>query len=84
MRRLFPAAPHVAVFDTAFHHTAAGLRYLYGLPYDSTRSKGVRRYGFHVRRTITSACVPRSVLKRRPNELRLVSCHLGNGSSIWP
>src|SRR4029450_7655006 len=47
MRRLFPAVPHVAVFDTAFHHTLPAYAYLYGLPYDLYEKKGVRRYGLH-------------------------------------
>ena len=47
MRRLFPAVPHVAVFDTAFHHTLPAYAYLYGLPYELYEKKGVRRYGFH-------------------------------------
>ena len=47
MRRLFPAVPHVAVFDTAFHHTLPAYAYLYGLPYELYEKKAVRRYGFH-------------------------------------
>ena len=46
-RRVFPAVPHVAVFDTAFHHTLPSYAYLYGLPYEYYERKGVRRYGFH-------------------------------------
>jgi acetate kinase len=47
MRRLFPAVPHVAVFDTAFHHTLPAHAFLYGLPYELYEKKSVRRYGFH-------------------------------------
>ena len=47
MRKLFPAVPHVAVFDTAFHHTLPAYAYLYGLPYELYEKKAVRRYGFH-------------------------------------
>ncbi|MGH7784604.1 MAG: cyclic nucleotide-binding domain-containing protein, partial [Candidatus Binatia bacterium] len=47
MRRLFPAVPHVGVFDTAFHHTLPPYAFLYGLPYEFYEKKAVRRYGFH-------------------------------------
>ena len=47
MRRLFPAVPHIAIFDTAFHHTLPAYAFLYGLPYDLYEKKSVRRYGFH-------------------------------------
>jgi acetate kinase len=82
MRRLFPAVPHVAVFDTAFHHTLPAYAYLYGLPYEYYEKKGVRRYGFHGTSHYYVSLRAAQFLKRRPNELRLVSCHLGNGSSL--
>jgi acetate kinase len=82
MRRLFPAAPHVAVFDTAFHHTLPAYAYLYGLPYEYYEKKGVRRYGFHGTSHHYVNLRAAQFLQRRPNELRLVSCHLGNGSSL--
>jgi acetate kinase len=82
MQRLFPAVPHVAVFDTAFHHTLPAYAYLYGLPYDFYEKKGVRRYGFHGTSHNFVSLSAAQFLKRRPNELRLVSCHLGNGSSL--
>ena len=82
MRKLFPAVPHVAVFDTAFHHTLAAYAYLYGLPYEFYEKKGVRRYGFHGTSHHYVSLRAAQFLKRRPNELRLVSCHLGNGSSL--
>lgn len=82
MRRLFPAVPHVAVFDTAFHHTLPAYAYLYGLPYEFYERKGVRRYGFHGTSHHYVSLRAAQFLKRRPNQLRLVSCHLGNGSSL--
>jgi len=82
MRRLFPAVPHIAVFDTAFHHTLPAEAYLYGLPYELYEKKSVRRYGFHGSSHHYVALRSAQFLQRRPNELRLVSCHLGNGSSI--
>jgi len=82
MRRLFPAAPHVAVFDTAFHHTLPAYAYLYGLPSELYEKHAIRRYGFHGTSHHFVALRAAQFLKRRPNELRLVSCHLGNGSSL--
>ena len=82
MRRLFPSVPHIAVFDTAFHHTLPAYAYLYGLPYEFYEQKGVRRYGFHGTSHHYVALRAAQFLSRRPNELRLVSCHLGNGSSL--
>src|SRR5246127_2126812 len=82
MRKLFPAVPHVAVFDTAFHHTLPAYAFLYGIPYDFYEKKAVRRYGFHGTSHKYVALRAAELLKRRPNELRLVSCHLGNGASI--
>ena len=82
MRRLFPAVPHVAVFDTAFHHTLPAYAYLYGLPYEFYEKKAVRRYGFHGTSHHYVSLRAAQFLKRRPNDLRLVSCHLGNGSSV--
>ena len=82
MRKLFAAVPHVAVFDTGFHHTMPAYAYLYGLPYELYEQKKVRRYGFHGSSHSYVTLRAAQFLKKRPNELRLVSCHLGNGSSI--
>lgn len=82
MRKLFPAVPHVAVFDTAFHHTLPAYAFLYGLPHEFYEKKAVRRYGFHGTSHNYVALRAAEFLKRRPNELRVVSCHLGNGASI--
>jgi acetate kinase len=82
MRRLFPAVPQVAVFDTAFHHTLPAYAYLYGLPYELYEKQGVRRYGFHGTSHAYVSLRAAQFLGRRPNELEIVSCHLGNGSSL--
>ena len=82
MRKLFPAVPHVGVFDTAFHHTLPAYAFLYGLPYEFYEKKAVRRYGFHGTSHHYVSLRASQFLKKRPNELRLVSCHLGNGSSL--
>ena len=82
MRSLLPAVPHVAVFDTSFHHTLPSYAYLYGLPYELYEKQRVRRYGFHGTSHQYVALRAAQFLGRRPNELRVVSCHLGNGSSL--
>ena len=82
MRRLLPAVPHVAVFDTAYHHTLPAHAYLYGLPYELYERKGVRRYGFHGSSHAYVGLRAAQYLGKRPNELELVSCHLGNGASL--
>ena len=69
MRRLFPAVPHVAVFDTAFHHTLPAYAYLYGLPYELHEKKAVRRYGFHGPSHHFVSLRAAQFLQRRPNAL---------------
>lgn len=81
-RRVFPAVPHVAVFDTAFHSTLPSYAYLYGLPHELHENKAVRRYGFHGASHNYVALAASQFLKRRPRDLRIVSCHLGNGASL--
>jgi acetate kinase len=82
MKKLVAAVPHVAVFDTAFHHTLPAHAYLYGLPYELYEKKRVRRYGFHGTSHQYVSLRAAQFLKRGPNALRVVSCHLGNGSSL--
>ena len=79
---LFPGIPHVAVFDTAFHATLPKHAYLYGLPYDMYQEKGIRRYGFHGTSHQYVARKAAVCLNRPPEKLKLITCHLGNGSSI--
>ncbi len=81
-RRLFPSAVHVAVFDTAFHHTMPSYAHLYGLPYEYYEKDGVRRYGFHGTSHMYVALKASEFLKRPFNELEVVTCHLGNGASL--
>lgn len=81
-RGQFPRANHVAVFDTAFHHTLPPYAYLYGLPYEAYESHGVRRYGFHGMSHAYVALKTAEVLQRPYNELEIVTCHLGNGASL--
>jgi acetate kinase len=81
-RRVFASVPHVAVFDTAFHATLPSYAYLYGLPHEYSEKKGVRRYGFHGSSHHYVALAAAQYLKRSPRDLKIVSCHLGNGASL--
>ncbi|NQV31109.1 MAG: acetate/propionate family kinase [Phycisphaeraceae bacterium] len=78
----FPKANHVAVFDTAFHHTLPPYAYLYGLPYEAYENQGIRRYGFHGMSHAYVALKTAEVLQRSYNELEIVTCHLGNDASL--
>jgi len=82
MRKLLPDVTHVAVFDTAFHHTLPQHASAYGLPYELAERKSIRRYGFHGSSHKYVSLRAAQFLKRKPTELKLVSCHLGNGSSL--
>jgi acetate kinase len=81
-QRIFPSVPHVAVFDTAFHSTLPSYAYLYGLPYEYYEKKGVRRYGFHGSSHAYVCLKAAQHLQKRVNELKITSCHLGNGASL--
>jgi len=81
-RRAFPAVPHVAVFDSGFHHALPSYAYLYGLPYEYYEKSAVRRYGFHGSSHEYVCLRAAQHLQRRVNELEIVSCHLGNGASL--
>ena len=81
-RRVFSGVPHVAVFDTSFHHTLPPHAYLYGLPYSYYEQKGIRRYGFHGMSHSHVALAAAQHLGRDPGELEIISCHLGNGASL--
>jgi acetate kinase len=78
----FPNVPHVAVFDTAFHQTLPPYAYLYGLPYELYKQKGIRRYGFHGTSHRYVSLKAAEVLNRPLGELEIVSCHLGIGASV--
>ena len=80
--RLFPGVQQVAVFDTSFHQTMPPQAYLYGLPYRYFEELGVRRYGFHGTSHRYVSLRAAELLGRDPAELKVVSCHLGNGSSL--
>ena len=75
-----PGVPMVGVFDTAFHQTMPAANYLYGLPYEYYEKYKIRRYGFHgtSHRFVSARCA--ELLGR--NDAKIITCHLGNGSSL--
>jgi acetate kinase len=81
-KKLFPNIPHIAVFDTSFHHTIPPYAFLYGLPYEYYEKKKIRRYGFHGMSHAYVSLKAAEYLKRLYNELEIVTCHLGNGASV--
>ncbi len=81
-REMLPGVPNVAVFDTAVHQTMPPRAYLYGLPLDLYRRYGIRKYGFHGTSHAYVAQAAARVLGRPLVELRIITCHLGNGCSI--
>ena len=74
--------PQVAVFDTAFHQTMPAKAYMYALPYEYYENDKVRRYGFHGTSHKYVSQRAAAMLGKKPEELKLISCHLGNGSSV--
>jgi acetate kinase len=77
----FSDVPHVAVFDTAFHQTMPSRAFLYAVPYRLYEGLKVRRYGFHGTSHRFVAEQTATLLKRPPEELHLITAHLGNGCS---
>ena len=77
-----PGVPMVAVFDTAFHQTMPPVAYMYALPYEYYSEDKVRRYGFHgtSHKYVTQRAA--DMLGKPIETLKLISCHLGNGSSV--
>ena len=80
--KLMPKVPQVAVFDTAFHQKMPAHAYLYGLPYDFYEKLGIRRYGFHGISHNYVALQAAAFLRRDFRELKIITCHLGNGASL--
>lgn len=82
-KKVMPAnVPQVVVFDTAFHQTMPEKAYMFGLPYEDYENYSVRKYGFHgtSHRFVSNALA--QALGKDIKDLKIVSCHLGNGSSI--
>jgi len=81
-RETFPDVPHVAVFDTAFHHNIPDHARTYGIPYELSQKYGIRRYGFHGTSHAFVAARTAILLCRPLRALKIITCHIGNGTSI--
>lgn len=79
---LFPGVPNVGVFDTEFHQTMPEAAYMYPLPYDVYATLRIRRYGFHGTSHRYVSRVAAEFLGKKPEDVNLITCHLGNGCSI--
>nr|WP_092067508.1 acetate kinase [Dendrosporobacter quercicolus]NSL46627.1 acetate kinase [Dendrosporobacter quercicolus DSM 1736]SDL57910.1 acetate kinase [Dendrosporobacter quercicolus] len=79
---LMPGVPQVSVFDTAFHQTMSKKAYIYGLPYEAYEKHRIRRYGFHGTSHQFVAQSVAELMGKDITELKTITCHLGNGSSI--
>lgn len=77
-----PGVPNVAVFDTAFHSTMPEKAYMYGIKYEDYKDYGIRKYGFHGTSHKFMLQEVSRVMGKKPEDLRIISCHIGNGSSI--
>jgi len=82
MQHLLPDAPQVAVFDTAFHQTIPDYAYMYAIPYSLYTKYGLRRYGFHGTSHYYVANRACQILNADIEQLKIITCHLGNGSSM--
>ena len=81
-KQIMPDVPMVAVFDTAFHQTMPKHAYIYALPYEIYEKYGLRRYGFHGTSHKYVSERAAQMLNKPIEELKVISCHLGNGASI--
>lgn len=81
-QELMPSVPMVAVFDTAFHMTIPKYAYMYALPYDMYEKYGIRKYGFHGTSHMYVSRRAIAMLGKPAEETKIITCHLGNGSSI--
>uniref|UniRef100_UPI003FED9B90 acetate kinase n=1 Tax=Prevotella sp. TaxID=59823 RepID=UPI003FED9B90 len=82
VQELMPGLPQVGVFDTAFHQTMPDYAYMYAIPYELYEKYVIRRYGFHVtshRYVSHRVC---DFLGVKPEEQRIITCHIGNGGSV--
>lgn len=79
-KNILPKVPQVAIFDTAFHQTMPEKAFLYGLPYSFYKKFSIRRYGFHG--SSHKYVVNEAIKLLKKKNAKIVSCHLGNGSSI--
>lgn len=80
--KILPNVPMVAVFDTAFHQTMPSSSYLYALPYEYYTKHKIRRYGFHGTSHLYVSRRAADMLGKKPEDVNIITCHLGNGASI--
>jgi acetate kinase len=80
--RVFPGIPNVAVFDTAFHHSMPPAAYLYAIPYEFYEKYRIRKYGFHGTSHKFVSQATAEFLGKPVEQMKLITCHLGNGASI--
>ncbi len=81
-RKLMKDVPMVGVFDTSFHSTMPDYAYVYPIPYELYEQKSIRRYGFHGTSHRYVANRVAELMGKNIDELKIITCHLGNGSSI--
>ncbi|MDU5107543.1 MULTISPECIES: acetate kinase [unclassified Clostridium] len=81
-RELMPNTPMVAVFDTAFHQTMPKEAYICALPYELYEKYGIRKYGFHGTSHMYVSQKVAEVMEKDINDLKIITCHLGNGCSL--
>ncbi|MEG1408291.1 MAG: acetate kinase [Terrisporobacter sp.] len=81
-KSILPGVPMVGVFDTAFHQTMPKKSYLYGLPHELYTKYGVRRYGFHGTSHKYVSQRAAAMLGKNIEDVKIITCHLGNGASI--
>ncbi len=80
--KLMPGVPQVGVFDTAFHQTMPKEAYMYALPYEYYEKYKIRKYGFHGTSHKFVAKEAAKMLGKAPEDVNIITCHLGNGSSV--
>jgi acetate kinase len=81
-REIMPGTPQIAVFDTAFHQTMPPESYIYAIPYEYDEKYGIRRYGFHGTSHKYVADRAAYMLCVSIDDLKIITCHLGNGASV--
>lgn len=79
---VMPGTPMALVFDTAFHSTMPDYAYMYAIDYDDYKNYKIRRYGFHGTSHKFVSQEAAKYLNKKPEDLKIITCHLGNGSSI--
>lgn len=82
MQELLPGVPQVGVFDTSFHQTMPDYAYMYAIPYELYQKYKIRRYGFHGTSHRYIYAKAAEFLGKKKEELKIITCHLGNGASI--